>query len=401
LCYISKSIVHLNVFLFLATEKKRNMGELVIKEVLTKKDLSDFIYLPEKVHKDEPTWLPPIYMDEWELYDKKKNKSFLYADAILLLAYRDGKPVGRIMGIINNRYNSIHNEKDGRFCFMECYNDQEVFHTLLSKVEEWAEKNGMVSMIGPLGFSDKDPQGFQTEGFEYPQFMTSANNSAYMPQLMESEGYEKKVDLVNYLGKLPEIFPPIYEKVLTRFSNTSEYKIIEFKSKKEIKPYIIDVLELMNETFAEIYGFVPLNDKEKTDFAARYLPILDPKFVKVLEVNGKLIGFAIGLPDFSTGIRKAKGRMLPFGIIKILWESRKSKKLLMMLGGVKKEFRGKGLEVLMGVKILQSGIKHKMTMIDSHLVLEDNTKMRAEYERIGCHVVKKFRIYRKELHPKI
>lgn len=377
------------------------MGELVIKEVLTKKDLRDFIFLPEKVHKDEPSWLPPIYMDEWELYDKKKNKSFQYADALLLLAYRDNKPVGRIMGIINNRYNTIHNEKNGRFCFMECYNDKEVFHTLLTKVEEWAENNGMISIIGPLGFSDKDPQGFQTEGFEYPQFMTSANNSQYMPELMAPEGYEKKVDLVNYLGKLPEKFPLIYDKVLTRFGNSIEYKIVEFRSKKELKPYIIDVLELMNETFAEIYGFVPLNDKEKTDFAARYLPILDPKFVKILESKGKLIGFAIGLPDFSNGIRKAKGKLLPFGIIKILLDSRRSKKLLMMLGGVKKDFRGKGLEVLMGVKILQSGIKHKMNMIDSHLVLEDNTKMRAEYERIGCQVVKKFRIYQKELHPKI
>jgi hypothetical protein len=373
------------------------MGELIIKEVLTKKDRSDFIYLPEKVHSKEPEWLPPIYMDEWELYDKKKNKSYLYADAILLLAYRDGKPVGRIMGIINNRYNSIHNEKNGRFCFMECYNDKEVFHALLSKVEGWAKKNGMVSLIGPLGFSDKDPQGFQIEGFDYPQFMTSVTNSPYMPDFMAGEGYEKKVDLVNYLGKLPEKFPVIYDKVLSRFEDAKEYKIIEFNSKKELKPFILDVLELMNETFAEIYGFVPLNDKEKTDFAARYLPILDPKFVKVLEKDGKLIGFAIGLPDFSNGIRKAKGKLLPFGIFKILYDSKRSKKLLMMLGGVKKDFRGKGLEVLMGVKILQSGIKHKMTMIDSHLVLEDNTRMRSEYERIGCQVVKKFRIYQKEL----
>ena len=373
------------------------MGELIIKEVLTKKDRSDFIYLPEKVHSNEPEWLPPIYMDEWELYDKKKNKSYLYADAILLLAYRDDKPVGRIMGIINNRYNSIHNEKNGRFCFMECYDDKEVFHALLSKVEEWAKKNGMVSMIGPLGFSDKDPQGFQIEGFDYPQFMTSVNNSPYMPDFMAGEGYEKKVDLVNYLGKLPEKFPVIYEKVLARFEHAKEYKIIEFNSKKELKPFILSVLELMNETFAEIYGFVPLNDNEKTDFAARYLPILDPKFVKVLEKDGKLIGFAIGLPDFSNGIRKAKGKLLPFGIFKILYDSKRSKKLLMMLGGVKKDFRGKGLEVLMGVKILQSGIKHKMTMIDSHLVLEDNTRMRSEYERIGCQVVKKFRIYQKEL----
>jgi ribosomal protein S18 acetylase RimI-like enzyme len=369
------------------------MGELIIKEVLTRKDRRDFIYLPEKVHKNEPDWLPPIYMDEWELYDKKKNKSFKYADAILLLAYRDNKPVGRIMGIINKRYNSINNEQHGRFCFMECFNDKEVFHTLITRVEEWTRQNGMTRIVGPLGFSDKDPQGFQIEGFEYPLFMTAPNNSKYMPELLEEEGYVKKIDL----GKIPEQFPVVYDRVLARFENVKEYRIIEFSSKKELKPYIIGVLELMNETFAEIYGFVPLNDKEKTDFAARYLPILDPKFIKVIEAEGKLVGFAIGMPDISKGIRDANGKLLPFGIFKILRESKRSKKLLMMLGGVKKEYRGKGLEVLMGVKILQSGIKHKMDTLDSHLVLEDNSKMRGEYERVGCTVVKKFRIYQKDL----
>lgn len=373
------------------------MGELVIKEVLTKKDRRVFIYLPEKVHKDEPDWLPPIYMDEWELFNKKKNKSYQYADAILLLAYRDGKAVGRIMGIVNNRYNELNNEKHGRFCFMECYNDKEVFHALLTKVEDWARQKGMTKMVGPLGFSDKDPQGFQIEGFEYPLFMTAPNNSKYMPELVEAEGYEKKIDLVNYLGKIPDQLPLVYDRVLSRMENNSEYKIIEFKSKKEIKPYIIDVLELMNETFVEIYGFVPLTDKEKTDFAARYLPILDPNFVKVIEADGILAGFAVGMPDLSNGIRKAKGRLFPFGLFKILRDSKRSKKLLMMLGGVKKEYRGKGLDVLMGVKILQSGIRHKMDSLDSHLVLENNSRMRSEYERVGCKVVKKFRIYQKDL----
>jgi hypothetical protein len=373
------------------------MGQIVIKEVLTKKDRNIFIFLPEKIHRNEPEWLHPIYMDEKLLFDKNKNKSYKYSDAILLLAYKDNKPAGRIMGIINNRYNTIHNEQNGRFCFMECYDDREVFHALIKAVEDWLREKGMKKIIGPLGFSDKDPQGFQIEGFEYPQFMTSPNNSPYMPEFLEGEGYSKKVDLVNYLGKIPEQFPLIYEKVLARMENQNEYKILEFRSIKELKPYIIEILELMNSTFAEIYGFVPLDDNEKMEFANRYLPILDPKFIKVIQTNGSIVGFAIGMPDFSNGIRQAKGRIFPFGIIRILIDSKRSKKLLMMLGGVKKEYRGKGLEVLMGVKILQSAIKHKMETLDSHLVLEDNTKMRSEYERVGCKVVKKFRIYEKEL----
>jgi hypothetical protein len=373
------------------------MGEIIVKEVTTRRDLREFIYLPEKVHNNEPDWLPPLYMDEWELYDKKKNKSFGYADGLLLLAYRDNKPVGRIMGLINRRYNEINHENHGRFCFMECYNDPEIFHALISRIEEWVRENGMTRLVGPLGFSDKDPQGFQTEGFEYPQFITSANNSPYMVSLIENQGYTKKIDLVNYLGDIPKEFPTVYERVLERIDRNREFDIIEFRSKSKMKPYIIPILELMNETFAEIYGFVPLTDKEKSDFAARYLPILDPKFIKAVEKDGRLIGFAIGMPDLSAGIRACRGRLLPFGFLKVLRESRRSRKLIMMLGGVRKDFRGKGIDVLMGVKILQDAINSRMETIDSHLVLEDNLKMRGEYERIGCKVVKKFRIYQKEL----
>jgi len=373
------------------------MGKICIKEVVTRKDLRCFIYLPEKVHRDDPDWLPPIYMDEWKTFDRNKNKSFNYADALLLLAFRNNKPVGRIMGLINKRHNALTNEQHGRFCFLECYNESEVFHALISSVEDWARQNGMQKIVGPLGFSDKDPQGFQIEGFEYPQFITSPTNSPYLVNLIEKEGYVKKKDLVNYLGDLPEEFPLVYERVLNRIKATREYNIIEFKTKKTLKPFIIPVLELMNETFSDIYAFVPLNDKEKIDLAAQYLPILDPKFIKVVEKDDQLVGFAIGMPDLSPGIKACRGRLLPFGIFKVLRESRRSRKLIMMLGGIKKEFRGKGIDVLMGAKIIQEGINSKMESIDSHLVLEENLRMRGEYERIGCKVIKRFRIYQKEL----
>jgi hypothetical protein len=373
------------------------MGEIMVMEVMTKKDRKKFIYLPEKVHKNEKSWLPPIYMDEWLLFNPKKNNSYKYADTILYLAYDGNKVVGRIMGIINNRYNNLNNEPHGRFCFIECFNDQKIAHALISKVEEWAKSRGMLKIVGPLGFSDKDPQGLQIEGFEYSQVMTAPTNSEYLPGLVVNEGYEKKIDLVNYIAPMPDQLPPLYEKILTRVGNNPMYKTIEFASKNEIKPYIIDVLELMNETFAEIYGFVPLTEKEKLEFAGRYLPILDPAFVKVVISKGEVIGFAIGMPDISAGLRKSGGKLFPFGLFQILKSSRESKKLLMLLGGVKKDYRGQGIDVLMGVKILQSGIKNKMEVIDSHLVLETNSRMRSEYERIGGKVVKKFRIYQKDL----
>jgi hypothetical protein len=375
------------------------MSDIIVKEVITKKDLRDFIYLPSRIHKDEPNWLPPLYSDEWLLFNKEKNKSYQYADAVFYLAYKDGKAVGRIMGIVNNRYNSIKNENHGRFCFMECYNDKEVFHALLKQIEDWTVNKGIVKIVGPLGFSDKDPQGFQIEGFEYPLLFTAATNSSYLPAMMEPEGYSKEVDLVNYLIPIPDQLPPIYIKAYERYSRNGDIEIIEFSSKKQLKPYILPVLELMNQTFSEIYGYVPLNDVEKAEFAQRYLPILDPQYVKVAKSGNELVGFIVALPDMTSGIIAAGGKLFPFGIFKILKEMKKSKKLMLMLGGIRKDYRAKGIDVLMGIKLLNSASKNNKDLLDSHLILEENARMRAECERMSGKIIKRFRIYQKSLPP--
>ena len=373
------------------------MPEIIVKEVRSRAELREFIYLPAKIHKGEANWLPPLYSDEWHLFDKKKNSSYSYSDAEFFLAWKDNKPVGRIMTLINNRYNEIKKEKNGRFSFMECYNDREVFHALITKAEEWLRNRGMVKIVGPMGFSDKDPQGFQIEGFEYPFLFTAPTNSPYMPAMLEAEGYTKEIDLVNYNMPVPDKDPPIYLKAYERYSRNSNITISEFKSKKELKPVIIPVLELMNSTFVDIYGYVPLNDAEKVELAKRYLPILDPAFIKVAQTKNELVGFIVALPDMTTGIIEARGKLFPFGLFKILRSMKKSTKLMMMLGGIKEEYRGKGIDVMMGMKLLDSARKQNKTILDSHLIMEENPKMRAEYERMNGKIVKRFRIFQKSL----
>ncbi len=371
--------------------------EIIVKEVLSHRELREFIYLPSRVHRNDSNWLPPLYSDEWQLYNKKKNSSYKYTEAVLYLAYRNHKPAGRIMGLINRRYNNIFDEQHGRFCFMEAFEDRDVVHALLEKVELWAREKGMVKIVGPLGFSDKDPQGFQIEGFDHPPILTTPTNYPYLPQMMEWEGYIKEVDLVNYILKMPNELPAVYKKVYDRISKADELRVIEFSSKKELKPYIVPVLELMNKTFCDIYGFVPLNDKEKRDLGKRYLPILDPAFIKVAEAEGIPVGFIVAMPDISEGIKAAKGKFFPFGIFKILRELKKSKKMMLVLGGVVKQYRGRGIDVLLGVKLLETGFSKNMKTIDSHLILESNVRMRAECERLEGEIVKRFRIYQKIL----
>ncbi|MBS0012238.1 MAG: hypothetical protein KFF49_12560, partial [Bacteroidales bacterium] len=232
------------------------MDKIEIRPVISGKDLKEFIFLPEKIHSDNPNWLPPLYSDERILFDPARNRSFEYCDCIMLLALLNGKPAGRIMGIINKRYNQIRNENHARFCFLDCIDNADISHALIRKIENWARVNGMEKLVGPLGFSDKDPQGIQIEGFEYPSVLAAPNNGAYLSQLVEKEGYTKKLDLVDYIAQVPDKIPEVYQRVLSRVRSRPDYRIIEFRSKKEIKPYIIDILQLMNDTYSNIYGFV-------------------------------------------------------------------------------------------------------------------------------------------------
>ena len=296
------------------------MDELTIKEVHTRSTSVTYIY--RKIHKNEVNYLPPIYMDEWKFFDKKQILQICRCTALLLTGTIN-RSAG-LWGLLTEGITLL------TMNIMEGFVSWSVMmiwrpSALISRIENWARQNGMNKIVGPLGFSDKDPQGFQIEGFEYPPFITSPGNSPYMVSLIEKEGYIKKVDLVNYIGAVPEIMPPVYEKVLERLNKTQEYRIWEFTTRKELKAVIIPVLQLMNDTFSDIYGFVPLNDREKSDLAATYLPIIDPRFVKVVEKDGRLIGFAVGIPDMSPGIKACNGRLFPFGFLKVIRESRRSK----------------------------------------------------------------------------
>lgn len=374
-----------------------HLMNIVLKEVKARKDLGKFIYYPASNHKNHDAWIPSIYPDDWKFFDPRKNKSFSYSDTVLLLAIKNGKTVGRIMGLINKRYNEIHKENHARFAFMECEDHAEIAHSLLQYVENWARQKGMEKIIGPMGFSDKDPQGFLIEGFEHRAVLETACNHPYMVELIENEGYEKKVDLNDYLIKVPDKMPELYTRIYSRLINNGEFKLVEFKSTKELKRFIIPVLQLMNETYGKIYGYVPLSEKEMQEYAKRYLPILDPDFCKVVTKDEKVIGFVIAMPDLGEGLKKAKGRLYPFGIFKILISMKRTKHLVLLLGAIQSQFRGMGTDALMAVKILETAMKRGMTTIESHLILETNTKMTAEVIKAGGKEFKKFRIYSKAL----
>lgn len=384
----------------LIVQASHSPNELTVTEVKDRKQMHQFIHLPAAIHKNHVNWVPPIYMDEKEFFNPKKNKSFESCDTILLLAIQGNEVVGRIMGIIHRKYNADHNEKHGRFAFFETWNDKKVATALLSYVEKWAKERGMVRLIGPLAFSDKDPQGLLIEGFDEPAVIASNCNFPYQADLVEKNNYSKEKDLVVYQIKIPNSIPEFYLKIQERAIRLNAgLKVLEFTTRPKVKPYIHPVLHLLNQTFTEIFGFVPFSEAEMDDFANRYLFLINPRFIKIVVTQkNEVVAFVIGMGHIGDGIQKAKGRLFPFGLLQILRSARKSKQLNLLLGGIHPNYRGKGLDVMMGVKMLESAIAQGKTTIDSHLELEHNTKVRAEMEKIGGAIYKRFRIFGKNLN---
>jgi hypothetical protein len=336
-------------------------------------------------------------MDEFNFFDPKKNHAFSHCHTVLYLAYRDSEIVGRIMGIVHNQYNEVHGERTGRFGFIECYNDNEVASLLLSTVENWAKQFDVIKMIGPYGFSDKDPQGLQISGFEHMPILATAVNFPYMVDLLEKNGYVKDIDCLVYKLDFAKPLPEVYNRIIQRFESKKEYALKEFKSKKEIKPFIVPVLRLVNETYSELYGFSPLTEQEMIEFASRYMDVLDPRFVKIITKEGEVVAFIIGLANFTPGIQKSKGHLFPFGFIHILRAMKTTKQLDLMLGAVKPSCQGLGFEILMAMKLIDSCREAGFTQMEIHLVLETNFKMLAELERVNAQVHKKFRVFGKAL----
>ncbi|MCK0205354.1 hypothetical protein [Ornithobacterium rhinotracheale] len=375
------------------------MNSIEIKEVKTKSQWKAFVYLPEKIHAQDPHWMPPLYMDEERFFKPEKNPAFAQNETILFLAYKNQKVIGRVMGIVPTKFNQSKKQNCARFSYLDCYEDFEVFSSLIHAVKDWARERNCDELIGPMGFSDKEPQGFVVKGFAEPSMMVTANNPAYLPQFIEKMEFEPFVRLMEY-------DVPLKANVVERFGRFTQllldkHKLTlhEFKRTREVKPFVSSVFDLINETYQNIYGFAPVSEAEKNEFATRFLPLLNPKLIKVVtNAQGKVVAFVVAMPDLSQGIKKARGRILPFGWWHIFRAFKKSKRLVLLLGAVAEPLQGKGIDAILGSSLISSALSLDFSMMDSHLIMEENVKMRREIERIpGNRLYKEFQIYHQKI----
>lgn len=369
---------------------------VAIREVRTGKDFKRFIYFPEKLYASRyPQWVHPIYTNERDFFNKKKNPSWEHCEGVCFLAERK-EIVGRIMGIINHKGNKFLDSSFARFSHFDCIDDQEVASLLFREVEEWAKKQGCDQVIGPMALTDLDPEGMLVEGFEERASITTWWHPPYTPRLVENAGYRKHVDWVTYYVDFSS-WPASYEKIARRLLERTDYVLREFTRTRELKPFILPVFELINRTYDELYSFSPFTDEEARKISADYLTIIEPRLVKIVTMGKEVIAFALGFPDMTEGIQAARGRLFPFGLFKILKSRQQSRRLDMMLGAIDKNHRGKGIDVLMANAMYSSARELGMDHADSHHEFETNTKVRAEMERVGGRIYKRHRLFIKDL----
>ena len=345
---------------------------VTIIPVKTRKELKQFIRFNYELYKDNPYSVPDLYEDMLNTLEHKRNAAFEFCEAEYFLAIRDGKIVGRVAAIINKRANKKWNIKAVRFGWIDFIDDEEVSKALLDTVEQWGRERGMSEIQGPLGFTDLDPEGMLVEGFDRISTMATIYNYPYYPRHIEKLGYEKDSDWIDFLFKVPDAVPEKFERIASMVEKRFGLKSAKFKSNRELeRRYGKEIFELINKSYAPLYGFSPLNDRQIEQYIKMYLPLVDRRMIALItDKNDKLVGVGITIASLAEALQKAKGKLFPFGwvhIVKALFVKRPTR-LDFLIVAIDPEYQGKGVNAIIINEILPNYIKMGFKLFSTTLL---------------------------------
>ena len=371
-------------------------AELQIIPVSNKRQFRRFIMLPWKLYRDDPNWVPPLILDQKKLLDRKKNPFYAHSAAEFFLAVRNGEVVGRIAALVNDNHNKFHEEQTGFLGFFESIEDYEVTHALLETAEQWLRERNMKIMRGPMNPSTNDTCGFLLEGFNSPPIVMMTYNPPYYLEFMEKYGMQKAKDLYAFYM---ETNTPISEKIkhiteLVRRRHNITVRTINMKNfHQEVKV----IKQIYNRAWSRNWGFVPMTDEEFNHLAKDLKPVVEPELLLIAEVNGEPAGFSLAIPDFNQALKRINGRLLPFGILKLLWYSRKIDMVRVITMGVIHKYQKLGIDAVFYYETYTRGSAKGFWRGEFSWILKDNYSMVNTLEKMGATVYKKYRIYEKSI----
>jgi hypothetical protein len=369
-----------------------------IKEALTKKVKKDFYAFPQMLYKGNKKIAPVLIADEKDEFNPLKNAAFEFCIARQFVAYSDGKPVGRIGAIFNQKYNDKKNVKQMRFTRFDFIDDFEVSSMLIEKVRSWAEFLGMNEIIGPIGFSDLDKQGMLIEGFDEDDLYLTVYNYDYYPVHMEKLGFSKAVDWVEYEIQIPEKMDERLDKLADSIIKRYGYEVLHVKKFKETEPYIQDaLLEIMNESYAPLFGVTPLNLRQVRREMEQLKLVFNPDFVLGVMHEGKMVGYGFMAPNITKAMRIFNGKINLRGICTLVRSLKKFDKVDLYSIGVKAEYQSKGVNALILQQGLKSLIKNGVRHVYTGPELEENQKVQSQWKGFERKQNRRRRCYTKTI----
>lgn len=358
-----------------------------------------FTRFPNHLYTGCPQWVPPFLIDSEMQLNRKKHPFYEHSTADFFMAVKEGRDVGRIAALENTRFNQYHGTRKAQFYLFDCEDDQEAANALFSAVFDWARARGLDTLIGPKGFGTLDGYGLLQEGYEHRQMMNMMNyNHPYYVKLVEALGFEKEVDFVSChikadKFKLPDRVHSISERVQAR----GTLKVHRFTRKSDLKAWSHKIGETYNKSFVNNWEYYPITDRELKFLVDNLIGWADPRLIKIITHEDDVVGFLLGFPDVSAAFQRANGHLLPFGLLDVLLEVRRTKWVSLNGAGVLPEFQGRGGNALLYSEMEKTVRDYKFTDADLTQVAESARNMRADLINLGGTPYKNHRVYRRSI----
>ena len=372
-----------------------------IRPVRTRGELRRFVNFPEKLYRDNPYYVPPLVFDQMDTLDQEKGAAQEFCDSELYLAYKDGELAGRVAAIVNHKANEQWDHKEVRFGWYDFIEDPEVAKALMDKVEEFGRKHQMESVVGPLGFTDFDPEGMLVDGFDRVSTMALIYNFPYYNDYLEQMGFGKDTDWIEYRVTVPTVMPerwPRLEKIIMERANVHLRPLTRKIIRKE--DYGMKVFRCINDCYKDLYNFTVLPDHMSEKYLGFYLSILDLRYLSMVEnEKNELVAFGISMPSIVKALQKSRGKLFPFGwfwILKSLFVKHEGEAELLLVG-VHPDYQNSGVNSLVFMDMFRKYNKFGIKFAETNAILETNLKNQGQFRDFEHECKKRRRSYIKKL----
>ena len=370
-----------------------------IREVLTKKELWSWVRFPNKLYKGNEYFVPFLESDEFETFSADKNPAYAFCETKLFLAYREGRLVGRIAGLINHAYNKKWDKNAIRFTRFDFIDDYEVSQALFDAVVAWGKEKNHTEIMGPIGFTDIDHEGMLVEGFDKLNMSITFYNHPYYLTHMERLGLEKDIDWIEYKIVVPKDGLPKIERIANAILQKGNYKVVTYTDRKVLYKEAFEAFALIDLAYSKLYGTVPLTEEIIRSTIDGYIPLVNMDYIcAIKDKEDKIVSFGIMVPSIAKALKKSNGKILPFGIVRMLRALRgKNDTLEMFLVAVDPRLQAQGLPAILISALLKKLNENEVLYCETGPMLETNTKIHSLWRHFEKEQHKRRRCFVKQI----